>query len=197
MSSDAESIYRHQVQASIAAMEASLVLGPAVSKAATLMTDALGKGQHLYACGNGGSAADASHFTTELLCRLKDDRAPLPAVALTADSSFLTATSNDYGYDEVFARQVRGLGKAGDVLVAISTSGNSANIRLALEAAKEREMATVSLLGREGGLCAGLADAEIIVPCQSTARIQEVHQVIIHTLCLITEHTLFGMPDSL
>ena len=197
MSSDAESIYRHQIQASIASLEASLVLGPAVSSAAKLMTDALGKGQHLYACGNGGSAADASHFTTELLCRLKEDRAPLPAMALTADSSFLTATSNDYGYDEVFARQVRGLGKPGDVLVAISTSGNSSNIKLALEAAREKEMATVSLLGREGGDCSGLADAEIIVPCQSTARIQEVHQVIIHTLCLITEHTLFGMPDTL
>lgn len=197
MSSDAESIYRQQIQASIASMEASLVLGPDVSKAAKLMANALGKGQHLYACGNGGSAADASHFTTELLCRLKDDRPPLPAVALTADSSFLTATSNDYGYDEVFARQVRGLGKSGDVLVAISTSGDSTNIKLALEMAKEQNMVTVSLLGREGGLCAGLADAEIIVPCQSTARIQEVHQVIIHTLCLITEHTLFDMPNHL
>ena len=99
-----------------------------MSKAAKLMANALGKGQHLYACGNGGSSADASHFTTELLCRLKDDRPPLPAVALTADSSFLTATSNDYGYDEVFARQVRGLGKSGDVLVAVSTSGDSTNI---------------------------------------------------------------------
>lgn len=197
MSTDGESIYREQIQASIAGLEASTLLAPQVAKAAALITESLRSGHHLYACGNGGSAADASHFTTELLCRLKDDRAPLPAIALTADSSFLTATSNDYGYEHVFARQVQGLGKPGDILVAISTSGNSTNVLRALEVAKECQVKTVTLLGKDGGPCAGLADAEIIVPLESTARIQEVHQVIIHTLCLIIEHTLFDMPSTL
>ena len=142
-------------------------------------------------------AADASHFTTELLCRLKDDRPPLAAIALTADSTFLTATANDYGYDEVFARQIQGLGRPGDLLVGITTSGHSPNVRRALEAAKEGDLHTISLLGKDGGACAGLSDVDLLVPNPSTARIQETHQVIIHTLCLIIEHELFGMPSSL
>ena len=194
---ESSSIFLNQIQASVQSLEASTVLAPAISEAAEVLVTALRAGHHIYACGNGGSAADASHFTTELLCRLKDDRAPLPALALTADSSFLTATSNDYGYDEVFARQVTGLGRPGDVLVAISTSGQSTNIVKALDAAQAKEMKSISLLGKDGGACAAVADVDLLVPSQSTARIQEVHQVIIHSLCLIIEHQLFDMPAEL
>ncbi|MFT4637996.1 MAG: D-sedoheptulose 7-phosphate isomerase [Verrucomicrobiales bacterium] len=197
MSTSGQAIYLEQVEASIACLEASKSIAPQIAKAADLLASVLRDGGHLFACGNGGSAADASHFTTELLCRLKDDRAPLAAMALTADSSFLTATANDYGYEDVFSRQVQGLGRPGDVLVAISTSGNSPNVEKALLAAKESKMLTVSLLGKDGGSCAGLAEIDLIVPSQSTARIQETHQVIIHTLCLLIEHQLFDMPASL
>ncbi len=197
VSSRGEEIFLKQIEASRACLEASKVLAPQIARAADLLTEVLGQGGRVLACGNGGSATDASHFTTELLCRLKNDRQPFPALSLAADSGFLTATANDYGYDQVFARQVEGLGTAGDALLGISTSGNSPNIVKALEAARAGQLRSVSLLGRDGGRCKGLADIEIIVPSPSTARIQEAHQVIIHTLCLLTEHQLLGMPDAL
>lgn len=197
MSTGGEKIYREQIEASKACLDACHALSPQVSQAADLIARAFQQGGRLLACGNGGSAADASHFTTELLCRLKDDRPPLAAIALTADSTFLTATANDYGYEEVFARQVLGLGRPGDVLVALTTSGQSANIEKALHAARANQLHSISLLGKDGGACRGLADIDIIIPNPSTARIQEAHQVIIHTLCLIVEHQLFGMPPVL
>ncbi len=197
MSARGEDIYLEQIEASKACLEASKALGPDVADAAGLLTQTLKDGGRILACGNGGSAADASHFTTELLCRLKDDRPPLAAIALTADSSFLTATANDYGYDDVFARQVLGLGKPGDLLLAISTSGQSPNVIRALQSARESQLRSVALLGKDGGSCRGLADVDLIVPHQSTARIQETHQLIIHTLCLLIEHTLFDMPAEL
>ncbi len=197
MPNSGEAVYLEQIDASIACLEASRSLAPNVHAAAAKIAEVLRAGGRVYACGNGGSAADASHFTTELLCRLKDDREPLGAMALTADSSFLTATANDYGFEEVFARQVRGLARPGDLLVAISTSGNSINIEKALRTARGDSVSSVALLGKSGGTCSGLAEIEIIVPSESTARIQETHQVIIHTLCLLVEHFLFDMPATL
>jgi D-sedoheptulose 7-phosphate isomerase len=197
VSTRGESIFIEQIEASQACLEASKALAPAIDGAADAMVATLNRGGRILACGNGGSAADASHFTTELLCRLKDDRPPLPAISLTADSSFLSATANDYGYDDVFARQVQGLGTPGDLLVAISTSGQSPNIVKALEAATQKKLHSISLLGRDGGACRGLAEIDLIVPHTSTARIQEAHQVIIHTLCLLVEHQLFDMPPHL
>lgn len=197
MSTRDQEIFLQQIEASRTCLEASKVLAPQIAEAAALMLRTLRAQGRIFACGNGGSAADASHFTTELLCRLKEDRPPLAATALTADSSFLTATANDYGYEDVFARQVQGLGRPGDLLFGISTSGNSPNVQRALEVAREGNLHTVSLLGKDGGACAGLSDVDLIVPHSSTARIQEVHQVIIHTLCLLVEHHLFDMPAEL
>ena len=197
MATSGEDVFLEQIDASIGCLQDARVLGPQVAAAARLMADVFEAGGKLLVCGNGGSAADSSHFTTELLCRLKDDRPPLAAISLSADPSFLSATSNDYGYEEVFARQVQGLGQESDVLVVISTSGNSANIVHALKIAKESGLKTVAMLGRDGGQCAGLANIEIIVPHPSTARIQETHQVIVHTLCLLIEHHLFQMKTEL
>jgi phosphoheptose isomerase len=157
----------------------------------TLLVECLKYGHKVLACGNGGSAADAAHFTTELLCRFEMERRPLAAVALTTDGSFLTAVGNDYDYDRVFSRQVEGLGRPGDVLVALSTSGNSPNVLAALTAARERKIKTLALLGCEGGEARGMADVEIIVPDDSTARVQEAHKVVIHLLCGMIERRLF------
>ncbi|HUF61933.1 MAG TPA: SIS domain-containing protein [Verrucomicrobiales bacterium] len=165
----------------------------ALAAAAEITAEALALRGKVLACGNGGSAADSSHFTTELLCRLKCDRVPFAAVSLAADAGFLTATANDYGYDAVFSRQVAGLGRAGDVLVVFSTSGNSPNVRLALEQAARDGLRTVAFLGRDGGRCRGLAEVEMIVDNPSTARIQEAHKVLMHCLCSLVEHRLLGM----
>ena len=197
VSNRGEDVFQQQIEASVRCLQDVRQLGPEVDEAAQVMTNALQAGGRIFACGNGGSAADACHFTTELLCRLKEDRDPLAAFSLTADSSFLTAAANDYGYEHVFARQVQGLARAGDVLVAISTSGQSPSIIHALETARSHDVRTVSLLGREGGACAGLAEVDIIVPNESTARIQEAHTLIIHTLCLLIEHELFDIPTQL
>ncbi len=164
--------------------------------AVEVMSGAIEAGGKILACGNGGSAADASHFMTELLCRFCDDRRSLPGVALTNDGSFLTATANDYGFDHVFARQVEGLGKPGDVLVGISTSGNSPNVLAAIEAANAAGLQTVALLGRDGGDTAGAADIEITVAHEVTARIQEAQKVLIHALCEGIERRLGLVPDS-
>lgn len=167
-------------------------LAEPLNRAADLVTDCLLSGCTLLTCGNGGSAADAAHITTELVCRLKNDRPPYPSVCLNDSGSTLTATANDYGYEEVFARQVRAFGQAGNVLLAISTSGNSENIVRALEAAREAKLASIALLGRDGGQSRGLATVELIVPSQNTARIQEAHTVLYHTLCEMIEPALAG-----
>ncbi|MEM7383953.1 MAG: SIS domain-containing protein [Verrucomicrobiota bacterium] len=192
----AESVVDTVISATVSALEASRGLGPEIARGAALMVESLGSGGKVLIGGNGGSSADSCHFATELLCRLKKDRGPLAALSLTADASFLTATSNDYGFEDIFQRQVEGLGREGDVFVGISTSGNSANVLKAFEMAAEKKLKTISLLGKDGGDSAGVADVEILVPSVSTARIQEVHQVIIHCLCSLVERDLLGMsPD--
>jgi D-sedoheptulose 7-phosphate isomerase len=159
---------------------------PAILQAATLMTGCLGRGGKILACGNGGSAADSQHFAAELLNRFERERPGLPAIALSTDTSTLTSIANDYSFDLVFAKQVRALGAAGDCLLAISTSGNSANVLEAVTAAHERRMNVIALTGRNGGRLAALLnekDVEIRVPADRTARIQEVHLLVIHCLC--------------
>jgi len=148
---------------------------------------ALKAGNKVLTAGNGGSAAEALHMSEELVGRFKADRVSLPGIALVADATALTCIGNDYGFDVVFSRQIEGLGKAGDVLVLFSTSGSAANLSLALETARKKEMRTLCLLGRGGGKLAGRATWEIIVPGTETARIQEAHQVILHILLEIVE----------
>lgn len=175
---------------SIAAKEAASSLAADIARAANLLDTALGKGGKILSCGNGGSAADAQHFSSELLGRFEAERPSLPAIALTTDTSTLTAVANDYGFDNIFARQVTGLGCDGDVLLAISTSGNSANVLAAIKAAHASGMRVLALTGRDGGSMAralGPDDIELRVPSDRTARIQEVHLLIIHCLCLLID----------
>ncbi|MEM9294667.1 MAG: SIS domain-containing protein [Planctomycetota bacterium] len=161
----------------VAGLEAEL------DRAAGLLVASLRAGGKALACGNGGSAADAAHFTTELVVRFEADRRGLPAVSLSSHGGDLTAIGNDLDFERVFARQVEALGRPGDVLLAISTSGQSPNVVAGLRRAKEMGLRTVALLGRDGGACRGLADVELIVPHERTARIQEVHQLLLHALC--------------
>ncbi len=171
------------------------VLAAPIAMAIEFMTDAFKAGYKILTCGNGGSAADAQHFAAELVCRFERERPGLPAVALTTDSSALTAISNDYEYDEVFAKQVNALGQPGDILLAISTSGNSPNVVRAIEAAHDKGLTVVALTGRDGGNIAALLhdkDVEIRVPSDSTARVQEVHILTIHCLCHQIDEVLFG-----
>lgn len=144
---------------------------------------AVQQGHTLYACGNGGSATDAMHLTQELIGRYRTNRRPLPAICLSSDVGALTCISNDFGYDTVFARQITALGKAGDVLVCFSTSGQSPNILAALHAARARDVTSVALLGKGGGAALHHADHSIIVPSQTTARIQEIHTLLLHCIC--------------
>jgi D-sedoheptulose 7-phosphate isomerase len=180
-----ERVRRH-FQDSIATKQAAIDLAPTIVAAAAAMTHALLEDGKILSCGNGGSAADAQHFSSELLNRFELERPGLPAVALTTDSSTLTSIANDYAYNEVFAKQVRALGQPLDVLLAISTSGNSENVLRAIHAAHERGLKVVALTGRDGGSIAGALgadDIEIRVPAERTCRIQEVHLLIIHALC--------------
>ncbi|CAN1483586.1 GmhA Phosphoheptose isomerase [Burkholderiaceae bacterium] len=151
----------------------------------------------MLACGNGGSAADAQHFIAELVGRFERDRLPLAGVALNTDTSILTAVGNDYGFDQIFARQIMALGQPGDVLVAISTSGNSANVQLAIEAAHAREMKVIALTGKGGGTIGNLllpSDIHLCVPHERTMRIQEVHILLLHLLCDGIDTLLLGDP---
>ena len=164
----------------------------------TMVGSLLNDGKIL-SCGNGGSAGDAQHFSAELLNRFEKERPGLPAIAITTDSSALTAIANDYSYNEIFSKQVSALGQSNDVLLAISTSGNSANVMEAIKAAHERDMKIVALTGRDGGAMADLLsadDIEIRVPADRTARIQEVHLVVIHCLCDYIDTKLFGGDDA-
>lgn len=165
-----------------------------IARAAEMISASLLSGGKILACGNGGSAADAADFTTEYACRFLGERRPFPALNLSMGGSLVTATGNDYGFDDVFARQVQAFGEEGDVLVAISTSGKSANIRRALEIARERKLHTIALLGRDGGTCARLAEIDLIVPGTETARIQEAHKFILHVICQIVEPSLVAAP---
>lgn len=187
---------KHHFQASaelkLRAME---VLVPVIADAALLISRQLLAERKILSCGNGGSAGDAQHFSSEMLNRFERERPGLPAMALTTDTSTLTSIANDYSYEEVFAKQVRALGQNGDVLLAISTSGNSANVVQAIIAAHERGMHVVALTGKDGGAMAQQmrdGDVEIRVPSDSTARTQEVHLLTIHCLCDLIDRQLFG-----
>ncbi|MDK4641480.1 phosphoheptose isomerase [Kingella kingae] len=162
------------------------VLSEATAEAAMLMFNALANDGKILACGNGGSAADAQHFAAEMTGRFEQERMELAAVALTTDTSALTAIGNDYGFDHIFSKQVRALGRAGDVLIGISTSGNSGNVIEAIKAAHERDMKVVAFTGRDGGkIAAMLKDGDVLlnVPYPRTARIQEVHILLVHAIC--------------
>ncbi len=181
-------------------MQAALELATPIDQAVQMMFHALANGNKILACGNGGSAADCQHFAAELVGRFERERLPLPALALTTDSSIMTAVANDYDYQQVFAKQVQAFGQAGDILLAISTSGNSTSIINAVVAAQERDMQIVALTGKGGGEMANLLcehDVHICVPHQRTCRIQEVHLLTIHCLCDGIDHALFGGdPDE-
>ena len=176
-------------------LKSATALSQPISQAVELMFGALSNGNKILACGNGGSAADCQHFAAELVGRFERERFPLPALALTTDTSIMTAVGNDYSYKEIFSKQVQAFGQAGDVLLAISTSGNSANVIAAVEAALEREMRVVALTGKDGGALGKMltdADVHICVPHARTARIQEVHLVTIHCICDGIDVALFG-----
>ena len=165
-------------------------LAPAVEAAATLLVDALSAGGKLLFCGNGGSAADSQHLASEFTGRFINDRRPLAALALTTDSSALTCIANDYSFEDVFSRQILALGRKGDCLIAISTSGNSRNVLRAARAARDGGLHTIGLLGRDGGELRALCDVPIVVSSSTTARIQEAHSFIGHTLCGLVEQAL-------
>ena len=194
---DAVTLVRGHFAESIATKQtAAEQLVESIAAAGRVISDALLDDGKILSCGNGGSAADAQHFSSELLNRFEMERPGLPALALTTDSSTLTSISNDYSYEEVFSKQVRALGKPQDVLLGISTSGNSENVIRAIAAAHERGMKVIALTGRDGGRMAGIfaeGDVEIRVPATRTARIQEVHLLIIHCLCDLIDTTLLGV----
>ena len=175
--------------------EAADALAPAIARAGSLMTECLFADGKILACGNGGSASDAQHFSAELVGRFERERPELPAISLVTDMSLLTAVANDYAFEQVFAKQVRAFGAKGDVLLAISTSGNSPNVVAAIVAAHEREMRVVALTGKGGGRTGELLvpeDVHVCVPHARTMRIQEVHLLIIHCLCDAIDATLLG-----
>jgi D-sedoheptulose 7-phosphate isomerase len=163
-----------------------------IRQGAEMMIDTLRRGNKILICGNGGSAADAQHFAAELVGRLQRDRGALPAIALTTDTSILTAVANDYGYDKVFRRQVEAWGQRGDLLLAISTSGNSPNVLAAIAAAREQGLRILSLAGRGGGEMAALSDLALVMPARTSQHIQEGHIAIIHIWCALIEDTLFA-----
>lgn len=187
---------RDQFASSIAAKQAaSAEMAAPIAAAVRAMVDCLRMGGKIMACGNGGSAADSQHFAAELLNRFEREREPLAAIALTTDTSTLTSIGNDYRYEDVFSKQVRGLGRSGDVLLAISTSGNSPNVLEAIEAAHARGIRVVALTGKGGGkMSARLAptDIHLCVPASQTARIQEVHLLTLHCLCDGIDTLLLG-----
>jgi len=161
--------------------------GVTFSTSAEIFSSALKNGNTIFWCGNGGSAAESSHLAVELIGRFKNNRRPLPSVSLNADTSALTCIANDFGYDEIFARQLEGLAKKGDVLVVLSTSGKSENILRALSKAKEVGVTTIALLGKGGGQAMALADHSIVIDSTETARIQEIHLLLGHTFCEFAE----------
>ena len=183
-------ILKSAVAAAKETLESLVDLDAQIAKAADLIEQCLRAGNKLLVCGNGGSAADAAHFTTELVVGFAKDRRAYPAICLTSDGGLLTAAANDYGFDEIFARQVAAFGLEGDVLIVLTTSGKSKNVRRALEEAKSRKLKTIALLGRDGGSTIGVADVDLLVRSDSTARIQEAHKLLLHVLCEIVEERL-------
>lgn len=188
-----EDLIRKQLKESISVKEEIAVkLTPQIAKASQLIIDSLKKEGKIILFGNGGSAADAQHFACEMIGRYQRERSSIPAIALTTNTSVLTALSNDYGYERSFSRQIEAVANSEDVVVAISTSGNSANVLAAVEVARKKECRTVGLTGEGGGRLAGEVDVAIQVPSRETPRIQEAHIVIIHVICYLVEEKLFG-----
>jgi D-sedoheptulose 7-phosphate isomerase len=188
--SDFSSNLNRAINDSVRTLESLKDLGREVSRAVDLIEQCLRAGNKLLVCGNGGSATDASHFATELVVRFAKDRRALPTISLSSDIGILTATGNDYGFNEIFARQVAALGVPGDVLICLTTSGKSKNLIRALEEAKARKLRTIAFLGRGGGSTLGIADVDLLIESDSTARVQEAHKLLLHVLCEVIESRL-------
>ena len=178
------------IEESVATLRGLTGLEEPLNCAAKMILACLTSGHKLLVCGNGGSASDATHLATEFLCRYREDRRPYPAISLTANGEFMTAVCNDYGADEIFARQVWGLGEKGDVLIAFTTSGKSKNVLRALEEAKCKGIKSICFLGRDGGFTKGVATIDLVVTGNNTARIQEAQKLLYHVLCEMVDEKL-------
>ncbi|HUA65449.1 MAG TPA: SIS domain-containing protein [Alphaproteobacteria bacterium] len=178
------------IEESIATLRGLDKLEEPLGRAAQMIVTCLLSGHKLLLCGNGGSASDATHLATEFLCRFCDDRRPYPAISLPANGEYMTAVCNDYHADEIFARQIWGLGEKGDVLIALTTSGKSRNVFRALEEARRKGLESICFLGRDGGFTKSIATIDLLVPGTVTARIQEAHKLLIHVLCEMVETKL-------
>jgi len=183
-------LLQRAIEESVVATRALGALEQPLKRAAKLVLQCLTSGHKLLVCGNGGSASDATHVATEFLCRYCDDRRPYPAISLTANGEYLTAVCNDYHADEIFARQVWGLGARGDLLIAFTSSGKSRNVLRALEEAKRKKMKSICFLGRDGGFTKGVATVDLLAPGASTARIQEAQTLLFHVLCETVDREL-------
>ena len=188
--SDFSSTLEQAIYGSIETLQSLKKIESEIARAAEMIEQCLRAGNKLLICGNGGSASDAAHFATELVVRFAKDRRAYPAICLTGDGGLLTAAANDYGFDEIFARQVTAFGVEGDLLMVLTTSGKSKNVQRALEEAKSRKLKTIAFLGRDGGLTIGIADVDLLVASDSTARIQEAHKLLLHVLCETVESRL-------
>ncbi len=188
--SDLSSTLEQAINGSIEMLQALKKIEPKITRGAEMIEQCLRAGNKLLVCGNGGSASDAAHFATELVVRFTKERRAYPAICLTGDGGLLTAAGNDYGFDEIFARQVAAFGLKGDLLIVLTTSGKSKNVQRALEEAKSRKLKTIAFLGRDGGSTIGLADIELLVASDSTARIQEAHKLLLHVICETVESRL-------
>jgi D-sedoheptulose 7-phosphate isomerase len=176
-------LLQQTIEDSVATVRALSLFEEPLNQAVAMVVSCLTSGHKLLICGNGGSASDSTHMATEFLCRFRDDRRPYPALSLTVNGEFMTAVCNDYAADEIFARQVWGLGQPGDVLIAFTTSGKSRNILRALEEANRAGLRSICFLGRDGGFTKGLSTLDLIAPGTNTARIQEAHKLLFHVLC--------------
>jgi len=183
-------ILKSAIAAAEEMLQSLVELDAQVAKAADLIEQRLCAGNKMLICGNGGSAADAAHLATEFVVRFAKDRRAYPAICLTGEGGLLTAAANDYGFEEIFARQVAAFGVPGDLLICLTTSGKSKNVQRALEEAKARKLKTIAFLGRDGGSTIGIADVDLLVANDSTARIQEAHTLLLHVLCEIMEARL-------
>jgi phosphoheptose isomerase len=188
--SDLTAILNETIAGATETLRSLTKMSAPLQKAADLVDECLRGGNKMLVCGNGGSAADAAHFATEFVVRFAKDRRAYPAIALAGDGGLLTAAGNDYGFDEIFARQVAAFGLEGDLLICLTTSGKSKNVKRALEEAKKRKLKTIALLGRDGGSTIGHADVDLLVESDSTARIQEAHKLLLHVLCEAMETRL-------
>lgn len=190
MKSITSQVVGHNLSNAIATLQQAATLEALIEEAAGMISDALLGGNKLLACGNGGSAADASHLTTEFVCRFNRDRRPYPAISLAAHGGDLTAIGNDYAFQDIFARQVQAFGNRDDVLAVFTTSGRSENVVRALIAARNLKLKTIAFLGRDGGRCIELADLSLLVTNNDTARVQEGHKFLLHTICELVEEKL-------